>query len=355
MASRKMLVHLDMTGNQLQNTGFEQLSTAPANPILAQQYWDTTNNKALIYDGTSWVELGSSTSITSNTDALTVTSNSGAFELTIADADTSNSGLLSSTFFDLLDGATSTNAFNSLVRRDGAGVFNTNTVDGLQPPTSDNQATNKAYVDTAVANAITSANNYTDSSNTSGMKFRGGLDCQSNPDYPAGELGDAYTVTSDGLIGGASGEQVRIGDFIICTATNAGGSQASVGDSWVIQERNMDLATDSMSGYVRLATATEVNEGTTTSAVPTIADVSSMVNAGTNPTYITKLTAGSTSYAVNHNLNGSVNCQLYNKVTGTYVSADFTRTSSNSITVNVNAALAQDHIFMATYIGVEPA
>lgn len=355
MASRKMLVHLDMTGNQLQNTGFEQLTVAPASPILAQQYWDTTTSKALIWDGAAWNTLGSNTTITSATTALVPTTVGTNVELSIADADTSNSGLLSSTFFDLLDNATSTNAFNTLVMRDGAGVFTTNTVAGLQPPTAGGQATNKTYVDAAIAAAIVTANNYTDTSTTSGMKLKGNIDCTANPDYPAAITGDSYSVSFEGLIGGGSGEQVRAGDLIICVNDNAGGSHALVGADWVVQERNLDLATTTTAGYVRLATAGEVTAGTATDAITTVADVASMVTGGAIGTFISKLSAGAVSYALNHNLNGSVVCQLYNKVTGAYASADFTRTSANSVTVTVNAALAQDHIFMATYVGTEPA
>jgi len=355
MASRKMYVHLDMTGNQLQNSGFEQLAVAPATPILAQQYWDTTLDQARIWDGTAWVQLGSDTTITSTTTALVPSAVTGGYELSIANADTSTPGLLTSTFFDLLDGTTSTNAFNTIVLRDGAGVFSTNTVAGLQPPTAGGQATNKTYVDDAIATALTSANTYTDTSTTSGMQIKGSIDCTPNPDYPAAVVGDAYFVSFEGLIGGASGEQVRVNDLIICLNDNAGGAHALVGADWVVQERNLDIATDAVAGYVRLATGAEVTAGTATDSITTVADVASMVGAGTNDAFVTKLTAGSVSYALNHNLNGSVVCQIYNKVTGAYASADFNRTSANSVTVTVNNALAQDHIFMATYIGVEPA
>jgi hypothetical protein len=355
MASRKMHVHLDMAGNQLQNTGFEQLAVAPASPILAQQYWDTTLNEARIWDGTAWIQVGANTIMTSATTALTFSATAGGYEGTIANADTSNSGLISSTFFDLLDNATSTNAFNTLVLRDGAGVFTTNTVAGLQPPTAGGQATNKTYVDDAIATALTTANTYTDTSTTSGMQIKGSLDCSANPNYPTAVVGDAYFISVEGLIGGASGVQVRLNDMIICTADNAGGTQATVGASWAIQERNLDLATTTVAGYIRLATAGEVTAGTATDAIPTVADVTSMVVASTTGTFITKLTAGSTSYAVSHNLNASVVCQMYNKTTGAFVSVDFVRTDSNTTTVNVNSSLAQDHIFMATSIGTEPA
>jgi hypothetical protein len=60
------------------------------------------------------------------------------------------------------------------------------------------------------------------------------IDCSGNPNYPAAIAGDWYTVSVAGLIGGASGEPVAIGDRIVCITGNIGGTQASVGSSWKV-------------------------------------------------------------------------------------------------------------------------
>lgn len=70
------------------------------------------------------------------------------------------------------------------------------------------------------------------------VDFKGNLDCSANPNYPAALKGDAYLVNGAGKIGGASGESVDIGDVIIASADNAGGTEASVGTSWFVVEHN---------------------------------------------------------------------------------------------------------------------
>lgn len=60
------------------------------------------------------------------------------------------------------------------------------------------------------------------------------LDCSANPNYPAAQKGDTWIVSVAGKVGGGSGEDVNKGDVITCTTTNAGGTSASVGSSFVI-------------------------------------------------------------------------------------------------------------------------
>ncbi|WP_171009926.1 hypothetical protein [Sphingobium sp. RSMS] len=90
------------------------------------------------------------------------------------------------------------------------------------------------------------------------LEYKGDLNCSTNPNYPAGEKGDAYLVTVAGKIGGASGKSVDIGDFIIARADNAGGTEASVGASWFVLEHNLAgalLAGNNLSDLPNLATA----------------------------------------------------------------------------------------------------
>lgn len=62
------------------------------------------------------------------------------------------------------------------------------------------------------------------------------VSCAANPDYPEALQGDRYIVATggDGKIGGAAGIDVSAGDEFLCIAPNAGGSQGSVGSSWVV-------------------------------------------------------------------------------------------------------------------------
>lgn len=75
------------------------------------------------------------------------------------------------------------------------------------------------------------------------LDFKGSQDCSSNPNYPSALKGDVYMVSVAGKIGGASGVTVEAGDLFTATLDNAGGTQASVGGSWVITERNIVFGT----------------------------------------------------------------------------------------------------------------
>jgi hypothetical protein len=105
--------------------------------------------------------------------------------------------------------------------------LNSQKIINLATPTSDTDAATKAYVDTAV---------------TGLLEYKGVIDCSTNPDYPAAEVGDLYVVSVAGKIGGASGVNVTAGDSIICKEDNSGGDQATVGSDFNIIEGNLDGA-----------------------------------------------------------------------------------------------------------------
>lgn len=82
----------------------------------------------------------------------------------------------------------------------------------------------KAYVDNAV---------------TGLWDVKGSTDCSANPNYPSALKGDAYAVSVAGKIGGASGASVDVGDVFVALLDNAGGTEASVGTSWMHIEHNL--------------------------------------------------------------------------------------------------------------------
>jgi hypothetical protein len=77
---------------------------------------------------------------------------------------------------------------------------------------------------------------------TSPLTFKGSLDCDANPNYPAAVAGDVYVVSVAGKIGGASGPNVEAGDTLYAIDTAAEGDHATVGAKWVIVQKNLDGA-----------------------------------------------------------------------------------------------------------------
>lgn len=68
---------------------------------------------------------------------------------------------------------------------------------------------------------------------TSGLSYKGGIDCSANPNYPAADAGHLYKCTAEGKIGGASGTEVTVGADIICkTDSTPSGTEAEVGSNW---------------------------------------------------------------------------------------------------------------------------
>jgi len=73
--------------------------------------------------------------------------------------------------------------------------------------------------------------------------YLGTIDCSTNPNYPEGNAGDVYVVSSAGKIGGASGIDVEAGDFIICNTDNTpSGDEVTVGQYWDVLQTNIDGA-----------------------------------------------------------------------------------------------------------------
>jgi hypothetical protein len=89
--------------------------------------------------------------------------------------------------------------------------------------------------------------------------YKGGIDCSTNPNYPAASVGDVYKVTVPGKIGGASGLVVEVGDSIYCNADSAGGTQATVGSDFNVIQVNIDVDALAGAGLVVNAGNLDVN------------------------------------------------------------------------------------------------
>lgn len=106
--------------------------------------------------------------------------------------------------------------------------LNSQNIINLLDPINPQDASTKAYVDAILISGT--------------ITYQGVIDCSANPNYPAADVGYLYIVSIAGKIGGASGVNVEVGDWILCNTTNAGGDQASVGDDFNIVQTNIDGA-----------------------------------------------------------------------------------------------------------------
>lgn len=81
---------------------------------------------------------------------------------------------------------------------------------------------------------------------TQGELLQGGKDCSASPIYPTAKENMSWIVTSTTLgqrIGGASGKFVEQYDIILCIADTSGGTEAQVGTSFIVQQKNITAST----------------------------------------------------------------------------------------------------------------
>ena len=139
----KFVTNLDLNQNQILNGTFEKLAADPSTGLFEGRMFYHTGEDALkYYTGSAWDTLIKGiTSAGDQSSALTVGESNGAITLTLNLADASNAGLLSATFYSLLNGATATNTNDTLVKRDASGRFQATS------PSADADVATKAYVD----------------------------------------------------------------------------------------------------------------------------------------------------------------------------------------------------------------
>lgn len=106
------------------------------------------------------------------------------------------------------------------------------------------------------------------------MSFEGVIDCSANPNYPAADAGAVYKISVAGKIGGGSGVNVQAGDTLYCiTDSSASGNHATVGANWVVVQLNLEAASETVAGFVELATDAETQTGSDTARAITPANL----------------------------------------------------------------------------------
>jgi hypothetical protein len=141
----KFLTNIDLNQNQLLNATFEVLGTAPNTGLFeGRMYYNSATDSIEVYSGSAWRKfVNSVTSGGTHTDAISLSESNGTVTITLNLADVDSAGLLSSTFWGLLNGATSDATISTLAKRDSNGNIKVAT------PTDAAHAATKGYVDAA--------------------------------------------------------------------------------------------------------------------------------------------------------------------------------------------------------------
>jgi hypothetical protein len=263
----RVLSHLDLDLNQLMNAIVHQLATDPSAPESGQLWHNTGSGRFKFHNGTV-VE----------------------FVVTPASTDTLTNKSIDASANTLSNLAVASFAPSAITADLSAGTSS-------QFATAD-------VIWTAIQGAVSTANAFT---------LKGNLDCSANPNYPAGDAGDAYLVSVAGKIGGASGVNVEVGDLIVCkTDGTLTGDQASVGSDWFVIQRNLEAASTTVAGFVRLATSAETQAGTANDIAVTPAGLDAVGYLRSYTAIISNSTGGTISVAT-HGLSAdsALNAVLY--------------------------------------------
>lgn len=143
--AQKFLTSIDLNQNQILNATFEVVGTDPnSGNFEGRMIYNSTTDSIKVYGNGAWRSFVNSVVAGGTyTDALTISESNGQVSLTLNLADVDSAGLLSSTFWGLLNGATSDATVSTLVRRDSSGNIK------VADPTEAAHAATKGYVDAA--------------------------------------------------------------------------------------------------------------------------------------------------------------------------------------------------------------
>lgn len=151
--AQKFVTNLDLNQNQILNASFEVLASNPeSGNFEGRMIYNSTTDSILVYGNGAWRKVVNSiTSGGSYTDAITISESNGVVTLTLNLADVDSAGLLSSTFWSLLNGATDAATGSTLAKRDSNAQIKV-----AATPTDNAHAASKGYVDSAIAGATVS-------------------------------------------------------------------------------------------------------------------------------------------------------------------------------------------------------
>lgn len=160
----KYLTNIDLSQNQLQNAVIQPLATAPANPVLGQIYFDSTDKMLKQYNGTSWTTVGKIITYTidkeDGTKSVTITltpSEGTPSEVEIDLSDYTLSSELETILADYVtESALATALENYVEKETGKGLSTNDFTDALKDKLDGiEEGANKTIVDSALSDSST--------------------------------------------------------------------------------------------------------------------------------------------------------------------------------------------------------
>lgn len=145
--SQKVLVNLDLGGNQILNVLLQVLASDPSSPIEGRIYYNSTSHAPRYYDGSAWIELGP------GGEADTLEGHAGSYYL---DRANHTGTQLAATISDF-DTQVRTSRLDQLAAPTADVSLNSHKITNLADPTSAQDAATRAYVLAQVAALINSA------------------------------------------------------------------------------------------------------------------------------------------------------------------------------------------------------
>jgi hypothetical protein len=366
MAKRNFIVDLDLNKNQLLNAVLQNLATAPLTPFAGQMYYNTGDNTAYQWNGTTWKDMlasggaythpaytpltpiltGANVLATFSVDAQGHVDAATTRVLTLADlgytgAADANNYVHPTDGVDLggaLTGATVISDVNvnaaghvtgfatrALTAADiGAVILNDAATNSTETWSSTKITAEIAAALSGVVSPAILA--YNASTNTPDLDTA-----------PTGiNKGDIFYVSVAGVF---FSETVSIGDTLIAKIDNP-----TTLAHWVTLEKNIPdivAASNTVQGIIELATQTEVNTGT--DAVRAVTPLTLAARIAAIPTSIKyALTFGNgalTTFPIPHNLNSlDVTVQVVEVSSGQTIECQEARTTVNNVQLTFNTA-----------------
>jgi len=320
--SKRYLVDIDLSRNQIQNAVFQVLASAPSTPVAGQFYYNSTTGKFEYRGASSWIDPTDRTHHTGTQLANTISN---------------------------FDTQVRTNRLDQMAVPTAPVSLNNQRITNLATPTADTDAATKGYVDSAI--------NGTDWKNsvrvaTTANITLSGLQTIDGVSVLAGEsvlVKDQTTANQNGIYLAQSGAWTRRADADV-NAEVTSGLSVMVTEGTVNGDTQWRLITnDPITVGTTALVFTQIGAGvsyTQGAGIVIAGNVISVDTAVVSRKFAQTIgTGAATSIAVNHGLNTlDVQVQIYDIATGETVECDVIRNSVSQVTLGFSVAPASNSL-----------